>query len=283
MFPFNWRIPPDIDARIEALELPFNRHGLDPYGTSKSELKRWLRPASWLYRKYMTMTVHGADNVPRTGRAMLVGNHSGGVALDGALIWTSLLLELNPPRLAHGMAEKFLNVAPFASLWTNRTGQLVGLPEHAIRLLEDDRLLLVFPEGARGTAKLYKDRYSLVRFGTGFMRLAMQTNTPIVPIGFLGGGEAIPTIHNSKLLGRMTGAPYVPFTPWLVALPRPAACQIYFGKPMEFEGSGNEADDVILENVDCVKQRIRALLDQGIERRRGRHRNAPVVWPGAEE
>jgi 1-acyl-sn-glycerol-3-phosphate acyltransferase len=280
--PFSWRIPPDIDARVEALEIPFNRHGLDRYGTSKTELKRWLRPASWLYRKYMDMSVFGTENVPASGRAMLVGNHSGGVALDGALIWTALMLELNPPRLAHGMAEKFLNVTPFTSQWTNRTGQLTGLPEHAIRLLEDDRLLMVFPEGARGTAKLYRERYSLVRFGTGFMRLAMQTNTPIVPVAFLGGGEAIPTIHNSKLLGRLTGAPYVPFTPWVLALPRPASCQIYFGPAMEFEGSGNEADEVIQDHVDQVKQAIRGMLDHGIERRRGRHRNAPVQWPGEE-
>jgi 1-acyl-sn-glycerol-3-phosphate acyltransferase len=277
---FSSKVPPDIDARVEALEIPFNKHGLDPYGTSKADLKAALRPAAWLYRKYMTMSVHGQEHVPKAGRAMLVGNHSGGVALDGALIWTSLLLELSPPRLAHGMAEKFLNMAPFASRWTNRCGQLTGLPEHAIRLLEDDRLLMVFPEGARGTAKLYKERYSLVRFGTGFMRLAMQTSTPIVPMAFLGGGEAIPTIHNSKMLGKLTGAPYVPFTPWILAVPRPASCQIYFGAPMEFDGSGNEADDVILDNVDQVKQRIRALLDQGIERRRGRHRNSPVEWPG---
>ena len=277
---FTWRTPPDIDARIEALEVPFNKHGLDRYGTSKEALKRALRPAAWMYRKYMTMTVHGTENIPAAGRAMLVGNHSGGVALDGALIWTSMLLELNPPRLAHGMAEKFLNMAPFASQLTNRTGQLTGLPEHAIRLLEDDRLLMVFPEGARGTAKLYKDRYSLVRFGTGFMRLAMQTNTPIVPVAFLGGGEAIPTIHNSRMLGKLTGAPYVPFTPWILALSRPAACQIYYGEPMEFEGSGNEADEVIQAHVDQVKQRIRGMLDQGIERRRGRHRNAPVRWSG---
>lgn len=275
---FSRRIPPDIDARVEAIEIPFNKHGLDPYGTSKDALKGALRPAAWLYRKYMSMSVFGTEHIPKRGRAMLVGNHSGGVALDGALIWTSLMLELSPPRLAHGMAEKFLNMAPFASQLTNRTGQLTGLPEHAIRLLEDDRLLMVFPEGARGTAKLYKERYSLVRFGTGFMRLAMQTNTPIVPVAFLGGGEAIPTIHNSKLLGKMTGAPYVPFTPWIVALPRPASCQIYYGQPMEFDGSGNEADEVILENVDRVKRRIRGLLDQGIERRRGRHSNAPIHW-----
>src|SRR4030095_7790311 len=121
-----------------------------------------------------------------------------------------------PPRLAQGMAEKFLNQFPVASLWTSRTGQFTGLPEHAIRLLEDERLLMVFPEGARGTAKLYKQRHSLVEFGTGFIRLALKTGTPIVPLGFAGGGEAFPTVVNSYALGRLMGVPYLPVTPYLL-------------------------------------------------------------------
>src|SRR5678816_4916589 len=103
------------------------------------------------------------------------------------------------------MVEKFINRYPWASLWSNRCGQVTGLPEHAERLLSEERLLMVFPEGARGTAKLYKDRYSLVDFGTGFMRLALKTKTPIVPFGFLGGGEAVPTVVNAYRLGQAFG------------------------------------------------------------------------------
>ena len=143
------------------------------------------------------MESHGIEHVPKRGRVMLVGNHSGGVALDGAMVVASMFFEMEPPRLAQGMAEKFLNKVPFASQFANRCGHLTGLPEHAERLLEDERMLMVFPEGARGTAKLYKERYSLVHFGTGFVRLAMKTKTPIVPFAFLGGGEAIPTISNA--------------------------------------------------------------------------------------
>src|SRR5256885_2001642 len=121
-------------------------------------------------------------------RAMLIGNHSGGVALDGGMVLASMLLDLDPPRLAQGMAEKFMNMIPFMSQYSARCGQFTGLPEHATRLLDDERLLMVFPEGARGTAKLYWERYSLVNFGTGFMRLSLATGTPIVPFAFIGGG-----------------------------------------------------------------------------------------------
>jgi 1-acyl-sn-glycerol-3-phosphate acyltransferase len=166
------------------------------------------------------------------------------------------------------MAEKFLGRWPFASKWLSRIGQFTGLPEHAERLLEDDRLLMVFPEGARGTAKLYHERNSLVRFGTGFVRLAMKTRTPIVPFAFIGGGDAVPTIRNSELLGRLVGAPYVPITPYVIAVPLPVSLQLYYGEPIYLEGNGNEEDEVILAHVERIKATIASLIEEGVERRR---------------
>jgi 1-acyl-sn-glycerol-3-phosphate acyltransferase len=162
-----------------------------------------------------------------------------------------------------------MNRVPFFSLWSNRTGMLTGLPEHAQRLLEDDRLLLVFPEGARGTAKLYKDRHSLVQFGTGFVRLALETKTPIVPFAFIGGGEAIPTVVNSYALGKMMGAPYVPITPYLFAVPLPVRLEVHYGAPMVFTGTGAENDEVIAGYVDQVKAKIAELIDLGVRHRKG--------------
>src|SRR6185436_6019022 len=136
------------------------------------------------------------------------------------------------------------------------------LPEHVSRMLHDERLVLIFPEGARGTAKLFWNRHSLVQFGTGFMRLALQTASPIVPFGFVGGGEAIPTIVNSYKLGRLVGAPYVPLTPWLLPLPLPARLDLRFGPPMVFQGDGNEDDATIEEKVNQVKERIADLIGE---------------------
>jgi 1-acyl-sn-glycerol-3-phosphate acyltransferase len=200
---------------------------------------------------------------------MLVGNHSGGYALDGAMVLASALLELDPPRLAQGMAERFINRLPLSSSWSFRTGQFTGTPENAERLLEEDRLLMVFPEGARGTAKLHKERYSLVDFGTGFLRLALKTKTPIIPFGFVGGADAVPTIYNSKTLGKLLGVPYVPFTPYGLAAPLPAKCQVHYGAAMRFEGTGNEDDVVVRGWVDEVKARIATLMDEARRARRG--------------
>jgi 1-acyl-sn-glycerol-3-phosphate acyltransferase len=251
-----------IDARVDRLELPFNKRGVDPYGASKWHLSVFFKALGFAYRNYLSVKAHGIDNIPPRGRAMLVGNHSGGIALDGAMVIAACFFEMEPPRLGQSMAEKFLNELPFASTWTARAGQLTGLPEHAQRLLEDDRLLVVFPEGAKGTAKLFRDRYSLVDFGTGFLRLALKTRTPIIPFGFVGGADAVPTIANSFSLGKLLGVPYVPITPWLLSLPRPAACDVHFGAPLLFAGTGDEEDEVIHRHVDEVKGRIHELVDR---------------------
>jgi 1-acyl-sn-glycerol-3-phosphate acyltransferase len=266
---FSLPVDSEVRDRLERLEIPFNEYGVDPYGISKQFLGPSLTALKFFFKHYFSVESHGIDNVPRHGRVMLVGNHSGGVAIDGAMVHASQFFEMNPPRLAHAMAEKFLNKIPFASQITNRCGHLTGLPEHAERLLGEDRMLMVFPEGARGTAKLFKERYSLVHFGSGFMRLAMKMKTPIVPFAFMGGGDAVPTISNAYAIGRLIGVPYIPVTPWLVALPIPVKLEVHYSEPMFFEGSGTEEDEVIQANVEQVKERIAGMIERQRKARRG--------------
>ena len=256
-------IDPEVAARIEALDLEFNKFGIDPYGIDKSDLTRFVSAFAWIYRFYFKVDVFGLENVPPKGRAVLVGNHSGGVAIDGAMVMGSMLLDAEPPRLPHAMLDKFIHQFPGASQFMSRTGQFTGNPDQAKRLLNAGRLILAFPEGARGTAKLAKDADSLVDFGTGFMRLALETKSPIVPFGFVGGGEALPTIANLKRLGRLFGVPYVPVTKWGLLIPKPTRFQLLYGKPMVFEGTGHERDEVVAEKVDQVKERIADLIRQG--------------------
>ena len=259
----------EVADRVDRLELPFDRVGVDHYGISKWHLTQAYRALGFFYRRYFEVKSHGQQHIPARGRAMLVGNHSGGVALDGAMVFASCFFDLDPPRLAQGMAEKFINRLPIASIWASRCGHFTGVPEMATRLLEDDRMLMVFPEGARGTAKLHKERWSLVDFGTGFMRLALKTKTPIVPFGFIGGGDAIPTFTNLYKLGQLLGVPYIPVTPWIAPLPRPVKLEVHYGEPLVFEGTGSEDDHQIEGHVEKVKAAIAGLIEQGRSSRRG--------------
>lgn len=257
-----------VKERIARLELPFGEYGYDDYGVSARALSIGLSALYPLYRYYFRVECRHIERVPSETRAMLVANHSGGIATDALMLIAACFFEMEPPRLAQGMADKYLNRLPFASRVTNRVGQLTGLPTHAERLLEDDRLLLVFPEGIRGTRKLFRERRGLIDFGSGFVRLALKTRTPIIPVGVLGGGEALPTIANLDRLGHLFGLPYVPLTPYLLPVPLPVKLTLHFGRPLTFEGTGDEDDETIFSNVASVRAAISELLRTGAVRYR---------------
>lgn len=263
-------------ARVARLNLSFNEHGFDRFGVSRDSVAAGMRVMGWLYRHYFRVHCHGIEHVPRTGRVILVGNHSGGYAIDAGMVIAACFFELEPPRLAHGMADRFINRLPFLSQLANRTGQITGLPQHARQLLADERVLLVFPEGARGTSKLFWNRYTLGPFGTGFLRLAKSTGAPIVPFAYLGGGEAVPTVLNLPFLGKLFGVPYIPVTPYVLPLPLPVRSQLTFGPPLYFQGTGDESQQQIQSEVDVVKAAIAGLIAEG----RRSHQPWPSPLPG---
>jgi len=261
---------PEVRDRLERMQLPFNRYGLDPYGISRDHLGFAFSVLAPAYRHYFRVQVHGVENIPPAGRGMIIGNHSGGIPVDAAMVLASLFFEMEPPRLLHGMVEKFAQYWPVLAPFFSRVGQLPGLPQHAIRLLRDERLLMVFPEGVRGIGKLYKDRYQTVRFGTGFMRIALQTGSPIIPFAFIGGEEAYPTLWHLAPLARLLGVPYVPVPAHIVPVPLPIRCSIHYGEPMHFEGDGSERDEVIADYVAQVRERVDELIAEGRVTRRER-------------
>jgi 1-acyl-sn-glycerol-3-phosphate acyltransferase len=156
-----------------------------------------------------------------------------------------------------------------------RTGTLVGTPQNCIHMLENGECVLAFPEGVRGMNKLFSQRYQLQRFGTGFMRLALETDTPIVPVAIVGSEEQHPSFANLEGVARMFGAPALPITPtfpWLGPLgllPLPVKYHIYFGEPLRFDGEASDEDANIDAKVDEVKAKIAGLLARGRREREG--------------
>jgi 1-acyl-sn-glycerol-3-phosphate acyltransferase len=268
-------IDDEIAARLERLDVPFNRYGLDRYGISREHVAGLISWLAWMYRHYFRVQTHGAAHIPKTGPGLLIGNHSGGIPVDAGMVLASLVLELDPPRLGHAMVEKFANSLPFLSQYYSRFGQFTGLPEHASRFLREGRLVVVFPEGVRGIGKYYSQRYQLERFGTGFMRIALVGKAPIIPFAFVGGEESYPVTFKLEGLGKLLGAPFIPIPRHLVPVPLPVMCHLVYGEPMWFDGTGDEADEVIVEYVRQVQARIAALIEQGRALRRASMTAAP--------
>ena len=256
----------DLEARVARLPTTVNEYGVDPFGYDPRYAASMLLPAALLYRYWLRVETQHIERVP-DGRVLLIANHAGNTfAWDGAMLALSLLLDHEPPRAVRGMAEYYLPTIPFFGTLMHRTGSVVGTPENCAQLLEHEEAVMVFPEGARGFVKPWRQRYQLQRFGLGFLRLALETGTPIVPVGIAGGEEQSPAFANVPALGRLIGAPVFPITPtfpWLGLggfVPLPVKFRIHFGAPLVFEGDASEEDAAIEERVAVVKDRIRELI-----------------------
>lgn len=260
----------EIAARVNALNTQTNEAGFDPFGFDPEVTRYAVALVTFFHRSYFRTEVRGVEQVP-AGRAVLVANHSGHVPIDGVLIAISLVMDRDPPILARAMVEKWAQRLPFVSVLFTRVGQVLGAPDNARRLLEADHPLLVFPEGIRGISKHFRDRYKLAEFGLGFMRLALETRAPIVPIGVVGGEEQYPAVGNFKALAKLLGMPVFPVIPQVLLgmpVPLPTKYRIYFGEPLTFEGDPDEDDGDIRARVEVVREAVQGLLAQGLAARK---------------
>ena len=256
----------DIDGRTQALVVHGNEFGFDPFGLSRDSVRVAATVARFLYRHYFRAESHGIENIPSSGRVILVSNHSGQLPFDGVVIGSACFLEPPQPRLVRAMVEFFVPTVPFASYLFSRWGQITGTPENCRRLLSAEEAVLVFPEGARGISKPFSKRYQLADFGKGFMRLALETGSPIVPVAVIGAEEQAPAINLGRVakLMNLPALPIVPYPPFIAPVPLPVKYRIYFGEPMRFTG---DPDDDLDEQVKQVKNRIQSMIHMGLRAR----------------
>ncbi|XXF79815.1 lysophospholipid acyltransferase family protein [Myxococcaceae bacterium GXIMD 01537] len=257
----------DRKERLQSLARTENEYGVDPFGFNLDYSLAAIAPLLWLYRHYHRVETHGIDRVP-AGRVLLVSNHSGQLPMDGAMIGVAMMMEASPPRAIRSMVEKWVPSLPYVSTFMARVGQIVGTPENCRRLLNAGEAILVFPEGARGINKLWPQRYQLQEFGLGFMRLALETDTPIVPVAVIGAEEQAPALMDVKPLAKLLGFPSFPVTPTGLPLPLPTKYRLYFGDPMHFTGRPDDEDSELDKKVRSVKTAIQAMIHQGLKERR---------------
>lgn len=256
-------VTPELEELFARIPKPVGSFGYDPWGYNENAAKLAIGVLKWLYEHYFRVIAHGLENIPQSGRVLVVPNHSGQLPMDGVLIGYALATNPHGPRAARAMIERFFPTVPWLGNWLNSVGAVIGDPLNCTKMLDQEEVIIVFPEGVRGSGKLYKQRYQLQRFGNGFMHLALQHQTPIVPVGVVGCEETMPSLANIAPLARLLGLPYVPVGP---LLPLPARVYLNFGEPMMFEGNA-ESEEEVTARVDLVKERIRELIDRGLKER----------------
>ncbi len=262
---------PRVEEAIDSLAIKTNSLGYDQWGFSPLKSKLYYSLAYQIY-KYFRPVVHGIENLPE-GRMLVVPNHSGQLPFDGLVVSVACFLEAQPPRILRAMAERWIPTLPFVSEAFSRAGVVLGDPINCRNLLEADNAIMVFPEGTRGSGKTWDQRYKLVSFGRGFMRLALQTHSPIVPVAVIGAEESIVSLYDAKPLARLFNTPYFPIPPHLpllgplAYLPLPTRFHVYFGEPMEFDGPFDDEDEAIEEKASQVKHRIQSMINEGLAQR----------------
>lgn len=268
----------DISKEVCPTETCFDPFGRDP------EFEQTLKPFfDFLYYRYWRISTFGLENVPSEGRALLVANHSGTLPWDGSMLRVAVSNDHPSQRDVRFLVEDFVYYLPFVGTYMYRVGGVRASRDNAERLLESDHLVAVFPEGVKGIGKHFSKRYHLQRFGRGgFIKLALTTNSPIIPVGIIGAEEIHPIIYKSSFLAKPLGIPYIPITPtlpWLGLLgliPLPSKWSIYFGKPIDLSKYGKKAlnDELLIHQLsEMVRKNIQNMITEELKKRRS-------IWTG---
>ena len=233
----------------------------------------------FLYDHWWRVTATGTEHVTARGPVLIVANHAGVLPWDATMMTTALLRSRPDARHPRFLVLNYAFELPWASVAIRRFGGVPASSANALALLEQEHAVMVFPEGAKGTGKAWRDRYRLERFGRGgFIELALRSGAPIVPAAVVGSEEIYPKIGESSLLARLTGAPYIPITPTfpllgpLGVVPLPSRWRIEFCEPVDLSTYGPDAADdqaLVLELSDAVREQIQQKVYENLIRREG--------------
>jgi 1-acyl-sn-glycerol-3-phosphate acyltransferase len=236
----------------------------------------------FMYQTYWRIEMSGLENVPQAGRALLVANHSGQLPWDGAMLATGMMLEHPTQRLVRTLYATWFPTLPVISDIFVKCGQVLATEDNGIRLLEQDELAAVYPEGYKGVGKLFKDRYRLARFGRGgFVRMALKTHAPLIPVAVVGAEETYISLGKSNFMAKLTGFPYFPISPtwpWMGLLgfiPLPTKWYIDVGEPIPTEQYGPKAANNLML-VSQLTDQVRNVVQEMIYARLAKRRS--VFW-----
>lgn len=242
---------------------PLDEDGFDPFGRDP-ELCERLRPRlDGLLDRWLKVQVEGHEHIPPNGRALLVASHGGALPWDAVVLLAALGRAAGRP--VRPLVEDPVMTAPFLGTLMTRLGCVRASQDNAARLLERDEAVLVFPEGMQGLGKLWRDRHKLMRFGRGgFVRLALRTRAPILPVAVVGAEDTSPLLFKIGGLMKEKSLPYIPVTP---VVPLPARWRIKVGAPIDAAAEISDATEIAVSALanrvkDAIQRDVDALVEE---------------------
>jgi 1-acyl-sn-glycerol-3-phosphate acyltransferase len=197
------------------------KHDNDKYGfdvTSYKGVEPFIR---FLFQHWFGVKIADIEHIPSEHSAVIFGNHSGGLPVDGLLLYDGIINQHPDPRRVRYLVTKFLLNVPLVGKGLQGYGCVAPDYETSVELLRGQDLVVFYPEAEKGTGKLFKNRYKLVDFHAGFVRAALETQSPLVPVITIGGEEIYPILANIKPIAKLLKWPYFPITPFFPWLPFP--------------------------------------------------------------
>ncbi len=259
---------PEVRDRADRLHYADAGHGYDRFGMHPDYVAFGDSIAGPLYDRYFRVISHGAENIPKTGAAVIAANHSGTIPIDGAMLFMDIYRNTDPPRAPRTVADYFVSTLPVLSTLFARCGVVSGSRGNARSLLEGGELLCIFPEGVPGIGKPFSERYKLQDWRQGHCELAIRYRAPVVPVAIIGAEEQMPQLARIPLPGPI---PYLPIPATL--LPLPVRYHIWYGEPIRVDQdyTVEDADDPekVREAAARVKAAVQALVNKGLQERKG--------------
>ena len=261
-----------VEYRGDQLKRRFTgEYQTDPWGMDYEFIEVVQPLLDFLQKRYFRLELTGLEHVPDAERAILVANHSGQFPWDGLLLNTVIVNEHPSMRTVRVLFDPWFATIPFLGDGLVRFGHVVATEENGEKLLEQDELIAVFPEGNRAMGKTTRNQYKLTRFDPdAFIRMALKTGAPILPVSIVGSEETAPTLHRSRTLAALTGAPFFPL-PLFGPLPLPAKWYVDIAPPIPTEEYGpDRADDLSLisQLADLTRNHVRQMLTNRLTQRR---------------
>jgi 1-acyl-sn-glycerol-3-phosphate acyltransferase len=271
----------ELRRRVNAFGIAERSGDVDEFGADEVVLARSQPVFDFMQDRYWRIDVDGVENLPDQGPCVLVANRSGLLPYDGIMISHAIQRTHPAHPLPRFLVADWLITLPFMQPYLARIGGVRASRENAERLLSRGHFVVAFPEGVKGAAKLFRDRYRLQRFGRGgVIRLARETGAPLVPVAVVGAEEVHPVLFKAETMARSFGLPFVPVTPTFPLLgpagllPLPSKWTIRIGKPLALDGLGGDVveDELQISRLtEELRQEIQTMVDDGV-------RTRPSVW-----
>jgi 1-acyl-sn-glycerol-3-phosphate acyltransferase len=274
--------PPAAAPTATGLDDP-RMSDVDEWGRSEQLRELLRRIYNPVYDHWFRVEWEGFDKIPKEGGALIVANHAGAIPADAPSIMHGIERDLGRP--VYGLADEIFKRVPVVNVGWSRLGGVQAHPDNAYRLLrEQQQLVMVFPEGTKGTGKAYSERYQLRRFGRGgFVQIAMRSGVPIIPMSVIGNEETMPILFKLPTLARALRVPYFPVTANMLALgplgilvPFPAKMRIRVLDPVTFDVPPDRprySRSRVMDASEQIRQTIQDSLHDMLRKRRG-------VWSG---